>query len=55
MLADTLKMTLSEEKTRVTHLNAGFDFLRIRRKRRGDGRPVVRRDRRSKFSGRRRP
>jgi RNA-directed DNA polymerase len=43
VLADKLKMTLSDEKTLVTHLDAGLDFLgfRIRRKRRGDGRHVV--------------
>jgi len=43
MLAGTLKMTLSEEKTLVTSLDAGFDFLgfHIQRKRRGDGRQVV--------------
>jgi RNA-directed DNA polymerase len=43
MLAGQLKMTLSEEKTLVTHLDDGLDFLgfRIRRKRRGNGRHVV--------------
>ncbi len=39
----TLKMTLSEEKTLITHLDAGFDFLgfHIQRKRRGKGKQVV--------------
>ena len=43
MLADRLKMTLSEEKTRITHIDEGFVFLgfRIQRKTRGDGRSVV--------------
>ncbi len=43
MLADTLKMTLSQEKTRITHIDDGFVFLgfRIQRWRRGDGRRVV--------------
>jgi RNA-directed DNA polymerase len=43
MLAEKLKMTLSEEKPLVTHLDDGLDFLGfpIRRKRRGDGRHVV--------------
>ena len=36
-------MTLSAEKTHITHLDDGFDFLgfRIQRKTRGDGRAVV--------------
>jgi RNA-directed DNA polymerase len=43
MLADKLKMTLSAEKTLVTHIDDGFDFLgfHIQRKTRGDGRHVV--------------
>lgn len=43
MLANTLKMTLSEEKTHITHIDDGFVFLgfRIQRWRRGDGRRVV--------------
>jgi RNA-directed DNA polymerase len=43
LLAERLKMTLSADKTLVTHIDAGFDFLgfRIQRKRRGDGRQVV--------------
>jgi RNA-directed DNA polymerase len=43
LLADKLKMTLSAEKTLITHIDDGFDFLgfRIQRKRRGDGRHVV--------------
>jgi RNA-directed DNA polymerase len=43
VLADQLKMTLSEDKTLVTHIDSGFDFLgfHIRRKTRGDGRRVV--------------
>jgi RNA-directed DNA polymerase len=43
MLASTMKMTLSESKTLLTHLDVGFDFLgfRIQRKTRGDGRKVV--------------
>jgi RNA-directed DNA polymerase len=43
MLADTLKMTLSQEKTHITHVDDGFVFLgfRIQRWRRGDGRRVV--------------
>lgn len=43
-LADTLKLELSLEKTAVTHVNAGFDFLgyHIQRYRRTPrGRPVV--------------
>jgi RNA-directed DNA polymerase len=43
LLADKLKMTLSAEKTLVTHVDDGFDFLgfHIQRKPRGDGRRVV--------------
>jgi RNA-directed DNA polymerase len=43
MLARALKMTLSEEKTHITHIDDGFVFLgfRIQRWRRGDGRRVV--------------
>lgn len=43
ILAEQLGMTLSEDKTLVTHIDDGFDFLgmRIQRKRRGDGRVVV--------------
>jgi RNA-directed DNA polymerase len=43
LLASKLKMTLSEDKTLLTHLDAGFDFLgfHIQRKRRSDGRQVV--------------
>ena len=43
LLASKLKMTLSEEKTLVTHIDSGFDFLgfHIQRKTRGDGRRVV--------------
>lgn len=43
LLADKLKMTLSAEKTLVTHIDDGFVFLgfHIQRKRRGDGRQVV--------------
>ncbi len=43
LLADKLKMTLSAEKTLVTHIDDGFCFLgfRIQRKRWGDGRRVV--------------
>jgi RNA-directed DNA polymerase len=43
VLAEQLKMTLSEDKTLVTHLDTGLDFLgfRIQRKRRGNGRHVV--------------
>ncbi len=43
MLANKLKMTLSAEKTLVTHINDGFVFLgfHIQRKRRGNGRHVV--------------
>jgi RNA-directed DNA polymerase len=43
LLAGQLKMTLSVDKTLVTHIDDGFDFLgfHIRRKTRGDGRQVV--------------
>jgi RNA-directed DNA polymerase len=43
MLANSLKMTLSAEKTHITHIDDGFVFLgfRIQRRRRGDGRRVV--------------
>jgi RNA-directed DNA polymerase len=43
LLASKLKMTLSAEKTLITHIDDGFDFLgfHIQRKRRGDGRLVV--------------
>lgn len=43
LLADRLAMTLSMEKTLVTHIDDGFDFLshHIQRKTRADGRPVV--------------
>jgi len=43
LLADKLKMTLSAEKTLVTHIDDGFVFLgfRIQRRRWGDGRLVV--------------
>jgi RNA-directed DNA polymerase len=43
LLAGKLKMTLSAEKTLVTHIDDGFDFLgfHIQRKPRGDGRLVV--------------
>ncbi|MFL4909516.1 group II intron maturase-specific domain-containing protein [Streptomyces sp. MMS24-I2-30] len=43
MLATRLKMTLSVEKTHLTHIDDGFVFLgfRIQRRRRGDGRRVV--------------
>ena len=43
LLADQLKMTLSAEKTLVTHIDDGFDFLgfHVQRKPRGDGRRVV--------------
>jgi RNA-directed DNA polymerase len=43
LLADKLKMTLSEDKTLVTHIDDGFAFLgfHIQRKQRGDGRRVV--------------
>ena len=43
MLANRLKMTLSVDKTHITRLDEGFDFLgfRIQRKPRDDGRSVV--------------
>ena len=43
LLADRLKMTLSADKTHITHIDDGFDFLgfRIQRKHRDDGRVVV--------------
>jgi RNA-directed DNA polymerase len=43
LLAEKLKMTLSAEKTLVTHIDDGFVFLgfRIQRRRWGDGRLVV--------------
>jgi len=43
LLADRLRMTLSADKTHITHIDDGFDFLgfRIRRKHRDDGRVVV--------------
>jgi RNA-directed DNA polymerase len=43
LLASKLKMTLSQEKTHITHLDDGFVFLgfHIQAKRRGDGRRVV--------------
>jgi RNA-directed DNA polymerase len=43
LLASKLGMNLSAEKTLVTHIDDGFDFLgfRIQRKARGDGRRVV--------------
>ncbi|MFF2620143.1 group II intron maturase-specific domain-containing protein [Kitasatospora sp. NPDC058046] len=43
MLAERLKMTLSVEKTHITHIDDGFVFLgfRIQRWQRGDGRRVV--------------
>jgi hypothetical protein len=43
LLAERLKMTLSADRTLVTHIDDGFDFLgfRIQRERRGDGRQVV--------------
>lgn len=43
LLADKLKMTLSADKTLVTHIDDGCDFLgfHIQRKPRGDGRLVV--------------
>ncbi len=43
MPAERLKMTLSVEKTHITHIDDGFVFLgfRIQRWRRGDGRRVV--------------
>lgn len=43
LLASTLKMTLSVEKTHITHIDDGFVFLgfHIQAKTRGDGRRVV--------------
>jgi RNA-directed DNA polymerase len=43
LLAGRLKMTLSDEKTHITHINDGFVFLgfHIQAKTRGDGRRVV--------------
>ena len=43
LLGRELKMTLSVEKTHITHIDDGFVFLvfRIQRRRRGDGRRVV--------------
>jgi RNA-directed DNA polymerase len=43
LLAGKLKMTLSDEKTHITHLDDGFVFLgfHIQAKTRGDGRRVV--------------
>lgn len=43
LLADELRMTLSADKTLITHIDDGFAFLgfRIQRKHRGDGRRVV--------------
>lgn len=43
LVATELKMTLAVDKTHITHIDDGFDFLgfHIRRKRRGDGRLVV--------------
>ncbi|PRX40203.1 group II intron reverse transcriptase/maturase, partial [Nonomuraea fuscirosea] len=43
LLARRLKMTLSEEKTHITHIDGGFVFLgfHIQAKRRGDRRRVV--------------
>lgn len=43
MLATSLKMTLSQEKTHIAHIDDGFVFLGfcIQRRRRGDGRQVV--------------
>jgi len=42
-LADSLRLTLSMEKTKVTHLNDGFDFLgfNLRRSRSGQGKMVT--------------
>lgn len=44
ILAERLKMTLSESKTHITHIDNGFVFLgfRIQRWRTGNGRQVVR-------------
>jgi RNA-directed DNA polymerase len=43
LLGRELRMTLSAEKTHITHIDDGFVFLgfRIQRRRRGDGRRVV--------------
>jgi RNA-directed DNA polymerase len=43
LLADKLKMTLSAEKTHITHIDTGFVFLgfHIQGKTRGGGRRVV--------------
>ena len=43
MVARELKMTLSVDKTHITHIDDGFVFLgfRTQRRRRHDGRPVV--------------
>jgi RNA-directed DNA polymerase len=43
MLAERLKMTLSVDKTHITHIDDGFVFLgfHIQRRRRGDSRQVV--------------
>jgi RNA-directed DNA polymerase len=43
LVATQLKMTLAVDKTHITHIDDGFDFLgfRIQRKPRGDGRLVV--------------
>jgi RNA-directed DNA polymerase len=43
LLATSLRMTLSTEKTHITHIDDGFVFLgfRIQRRRRGGGRQVV--------------
>lgn len=43
LLDSELKMILSAEKTQVTHISDGFDFLgfHIQRKSRGDGRRIV--------------
>jgi RNA-directed DNA polymerase len=43
LLADKLKMTLSAEKTHITHIDTGFVFLglHIQDKTRGGGRRVV--------------
>jgi RNA-directed DNA polymerase len=44
LVAEQLRMTLSVEKTHITHIADGFDFLgfRIQQKLRADGRLVVR-------------
>ena len=43
LLADRLEMTLSAEKTHISHIDKGFDFLgfRIQRKHRADGKTVI--------------